>query len=557
MSNLAKAIHSDLMTSHCERLYIDGKNVTLNAFSDFVNGRSSAHVAAQLDNIFFDESINTLNQSLASGRKIYGVNTLFGGMANQESSDAIALQKELILSHLSGIGNALPDEDIKGAMLLRANSLCHGVSGIRKEIVERYLLLANNQVLPLVHEFGSIGASGDLIPLSAMAAAVCGISDQSKLKIHGEHSNAITVLNKLGLPPFELRPKEGLALINGTSVLTAIAANNCNKLSNLFALHVNIQTLIAEIMECDVNPFSDFIQRNRPHPGQIAVAKILRESLSQSAMIRKESQIEADLMNSDLIQDRYSIRCMPQYLGAIIEDLLAIEKTVQIEMNSATDNPLIDSKRETHVHGGNFLGQHIGMAMDKQRICIALMAKHNEAQLAMLVEPSFSRGLNPSLLDEKGTGIHVGVKPLQILSNSLTPLLEHKANPLCTHFPIHAEQFNQNLNSQGFGSAQLTRESIAIFTKQVAVMCIVVAQAACQRSNQKGDWKKERYSQRSKDLLQSISTTIDVDLFSSTSPVESSSNGNYSYWLELLTSAIEHNKLPGAESINWENIKLT
>jgi phenylalanine ammonia-lyase len=557
MSNFAKAIHSDMMNSHSEPLSIDGTNITLSRFSRFVSGQSKAHVAMHLDDTFFDKSINTLNQSLASGRKIYGVNTLFGGMANQESSDAIALQKELILSHLSGVGNALPDEDIKGAMLLRANSLCHGVSGIRKEIVERYLLLANNHVLPLVHEFGSIGASGDLIPLSAMAAAVCGISDQSKLKVKGEYSNAITVLNKLGLTPFDLRPKEGLALINGTSVLTAIAANNCNKLSNLFALHVNIQTLIAEIMECDVNPFSDFIQRNRPHPGQIAVAKILRESLSQSTMIRKESQIEADLMNSDLIQDRYSIRCMPQYLGAIIEDLYAIEKTVQIEMNSATDNPLIDSQRQTHVHGGNFLGQHIGMAMDKQRVCVALLAKHNEAQLAMLVEPAFSRGLNPSLLDEQGEGLQVGVKPLQILSNSLTPLLEHKANPLCTHFPIHAEQFNQNLNSQGFGSAQLTRESITIYTKQVAVMCIVVAQAACQRAKQKNDEKKLRYSQRSKDLLQSIGTVINVDLFSASSPVESSSGGNYSAWLALLSTAIEHNKLPGANSIDWENIKLS
>jgi len=544
------------MNSQSNLLSIDGTNITLNSFSHFVNGQSKAHIATHLDDTYFNESINTLNQSLANGRKIYGVNTLFGGMANQESSDAVALQQELILSHLSGVGNALPDEDIKGAMLLRANSLCHGVSGIRKEIVERYLLLANNLVLPLVHQFGSIGASGDLIPLSAMAAAVCGISDESKLKINGEYSSAKAVLNTLGLTPFELRPKEGLALINGTSVLTAIAANNCIKLSNLFALHVNIQTLIAEIMECDVNPFSDFIQRNRPHPGQIAVAKILRESLSQSTMIRKESQIEADLMNSDLIQDRYSIRCMPQYLGAIIEDLCAIEKTVQIEMNSATDNPLIDSKRQTHVHGGNFLGQHIGMAMDKQRVCIALLAKHNEAQLAMLVEPAFSRGLNPSLLDEKGEGLHVGVKPLQILSNSLTPLLEHKANALCTHFPIHAEQFNQNLNSQGFGSAQLTRESITIFTKQVAVMCIVVAQAACQRAKQKDDEKKQRYSQRSKDLLQSIGKVINVDLFSAASPVESSSGGKYSSWLALLTAAIERNELPSAKSIDWENIAL-
>lgn len=539
-----------------DTLLLDGNSLSLQGFERFVGGHIHARVSPHLDDNFFNKSITVVDELLSQGRKIYGVNTLFGGLANQEAMCEGLLQEELILSHLSGVGAPLADEDVKGAMLLRANSLCHGVSGIRKAIVDRYVFLANNDCLPLVHEYGSIGASGDLIPLSAMAGAACGISETTKLKYNGEYTNAKTVLKKLGLTPFTLQPKEGLALINGTSVLTSIAANNCIKISHAFSLHMHIQILIAEVMQCDINPFNAFIHKYRPHPGQVLIASILREALESSELIQSLKHVEKGFSNNELIQDRYSLRCMPQYLGAIIEELFAVERTIKIEMNGATDNPLINSDDRTHLHGGNFLGQHVGMSMDKQRSCIGLLAKHNEAQLCLLVEPSFSKGLPPSLVDETGIGRHVGIKPLQILSNSLTPLLEHKANPLCTHFPVHAEQFNQNLNSQAYGSAQLTRESIQIFQKQLAVMCIVAAQAATLRALQVGKPTSELYSHHSQNLLQSIGSTLGCELSGNKALITTSSNGQYSNWLETLTSAIEQNKLPCAKDIGWGDINL-
>lgn len=555
MSNLAKD-HFINQEHQAEPLFLDGSSMSLTSFERFVGGDVHARVSPHLDDNFFNKSISVLDELLSEGRKIYGVNTLFGGMANQEAVCEELLQEELILSHLSGVGAPLADEDVKGAMLLRANSLCHGVSGIRKAIVDRYLFLANNDCLPLVHEYGSIGASGDLIPLSAMAGAACGISETTKLKHNGEYRNAKAVLKTLGLTPFTLKPKEGLALINGTSVLTSIAANNCIRISHAFSLHMHIQILIAEVMQCDINPFNAFIHKYRPHPGQVLVASILREALESSALIHSQKQVEKGFSNDELIQDRYSLRCMPQYLGAIIEELFVIERTIKIEMNGATDNPLINADDRTHLHGGNFLGQHVGMSMDKQRSCVALLAKHNEAQLCLLVESSFSKGLPPSLIDETGIGRHVGIKPLQILSNSLTPLLEHKANPLCTHFPVHAEQFNQNLNSQAYGSAQLTRESIQIFQKQLAVMCIAAAQAATLRAKQKGKSINALYSHHSQNLLQSIGSVLGCDLSGKTALISTTSNGQYSNWLTALTSAIEQNKLPCAKDIGWGDINL-
>lgn len=529
---------------------IDGHSLDLSQVQSITEDGYFVSLARNIDeSTAFEKSAEVLLEKLEKGHKIYGVNTLFGGLANQEAECPHKLQQHLILSHMAGAGEPLPDIDVKLAMVLRSNSHCHLVSGIRKTIVERYLTLANQNIVPLVQEYGSIGASGDLVPLSAIAGAVTGQSNQFKLKVNGIYTDAIQALDKIAMKPIPLLPKEGLALINGTSVLTAIAANNCVKMRNLFDLHLSLQVALCEILQCDMRPFHAFVHHHRPHPGQVWVAEQLRGLLSSSQMTRSAAQVEHDFDAQQLVQDRYSIRCMPQFLGAIVEDLRAIFRSVTIEMNSATDNPLIDYTDQEYYHGGNFLGQHIAMAMDKMRICIALLAKHNEAQLALLVEPQFSNGLPPSLVPEPEKALSVGIKPLQILSNSLTPLLEQKANPLSTHFPVHAEQFNQNINSQGFGAANITRETIEIFSQQIAAMYITVCHAVLLKASSLGERPSVLYSDTTNALVTDVLKHLKQQRQCSGGLVSVDNGGNLSAWVNTLYKAINSGQLKAPSAL--------
>lgn len=515
---------------------LDGQSLDLHQIQNYrlCKTKFALHNTVDSDN-YFDKSIHSLKKNLDNGAQIYGVNTLFGGLANEAASDTKLLQAELLLSHLAGTGEPLDEDDVKLAMIIRANSLCRGVSGIRHNLVARLIQLANQNITPLVFKNGSIGASGDLIPLSSIAGAITGLSSKFKLKHKGSFTSAPEVLERLGLPVISLREKEGLALINGTACLTAIAANNCAIFTSLFNLYFRIQVAMCELLEADMRPFDPFVHKHRPHPGQIWTAEQLRILLADTQFTRRVEKVDDDFKKDELIQDRYSIRCIPQFTGAIVEDILSIFSTINIEMNSATDNPLIDHENESYFHGGNFLGQHVSMAMDKMRISIALLAKHNEAQLATLVEPAFNKGLPACLVDANSKGLSVGIKPIQILSNSITPLLERNAAPLSVHFPIHAEQFNQNLNSQGFGSSNLTRDSLSLFSQQLAATWLSVSQAVMIKAQQHNDKKMQKFSTSTKLLVNECKRVINWGE-NSDSLLSLESSGNTASWLQALSA---------------------
>jgi phenylalanine ammonia-lyase len=191
--------------------------------------------------------------------------------------------------------------------------------------------------------------------------------------------------------------------------------------------------------------------------------------LEGSALIRDELDGSHDYRGSQPIQDRYSLRCLPQYTGPIADGIEEIAKQIEIEINSVTDNPLIDVANNASYHGGNFLGQYIGIGMDNLRYYIGLLAKHLDVQIALLTMPEFNNGLSASLVGNSDRPVNMGLKGLQITGNSIMPLLTFYGNSLADRFPTHAEQFNQNINSQGFGSANLTRRSIEIFQQYMAI----------------------------------------------------------------------------------------
>lgn len=468
-------------------IVIRGESLTIN---DIVQvARHGAKVkltddAAVLDRV--EASHNYILAAVEAGKPIYGVTTGFGGMAHVVISpdEAAELQNNAIWFMKSGAGERLPNADVRAAMLLRANSHLHGASGLRLEIIRRIETFLNANVTPHVCEFGSIGASGDLVPLVQITGALIGLDASFRVDFDGEDMDSLSALERLGLARLVLRPKEGLAMVNGTSVMTGIAANCVHDAEILLGLAMGMHALAIQGLMGTNQSFHPYIHNLKPHLGQRWAAEQMLDLLAGSKLIRDELDGRHEYRGNDLIQDRYSLRCLPQYMGPIVDGLSQIARQVTVEANSATDNPLIDVENEVDYHGGNFLGQYIGVAMDQLRYYLGLLAKHLDVQIALLVAPEFSNGLPGSLVGNPDRTVNMGLKGLQLTGNSIMPLLTFFGNSLVDRFPTHAEQFNQNINSQGFGSANLARQSIAIFQQYMAVSLMFGVQAADLRTYQ-------------------------------------------------------------------------
>jgi phenylalanine ammonia-lyase len=424
-------------------------------------------------------SCDYIAKAVKSGKPIYGVTSGFGGMAHIAIApeQAAELQNNLIWYHKAGTGQKLPLADVRAAMLLRVNSHIYGASGIRLELLQRLVTFLNAGVTPHVYEFGSIGASGDLVPLSYITGALIGLDCRYTVDFNGETVDAPTALGKLGLEPIELLPKEGLAMMNGTSVMTAIAANCISDAKSLLALTMGVHALALQGLQGTNQSFHPFIHAHKPHTGQVWTANQMLSLLADSSLIRDELDGSHDYRGDQPIQDRYSLRCLAQYLGPIVDGIEQISSQVEVEMNSVTDNPLIDVEHQASYHGGNFLGQYIGTGMDRLRYHIGMLAKHLDTQIALMVAPEFNHGLSSSLTGNTENPVNMGLKGLQIVGNSIMPLLTFYGNSLADRFPTHAEQFNQNINSQGFASANLTRRSLEIFQQYLAISLMFGIQA--------------------------------------------------------------------------------
>jgi phenylalanine ammonia-lyase len=415
---------------------------------------------------------------------IYGVTTCVGGMADRTvpGEAAAALQNNLLWSHKAATGDRIPVADVRAGMLLRANSLLRGISGVRPELIERFAIFLNEGVTPHVREFGSIGASGDLVPLAYIAGAMTGVDESYRVDFRGEEVGSLTALERLGLPRLPLLAKEGLALMNGTSVMAGIAANCVARARTLMALTMGAHGLLLQGLQATNQSFHPFIHEHKPHPGQRWSADQMLGLLEGSRLIHRALDGRPRRRAGDLIQDRYSMRCLPQFLGPIVDGLSQIARQMEVEANSATDNPLIDAENEAVYHCGNFLGQYVGVGMDQLRYYIGLTAKHLDAQIALLVSPEFNRGLTPSLVGNAAREYNTGFKALQLAANSIMPMLSFLGNSIADRFPTHAEQFNQNVNSQGFGSANLTRRSLDVFEQYLGIALMFGVQAVDLRS---------------------------------------------------------------------------
>lgn len=433
-------------------------------------------------------SYQRLAEKVARGEQIYGVTTLFGALADQYiRPDQISeLQRLAVWQHKSTTGPRLPATDVRAAMLLRANSLLKGVSAIRLEIIERIAAFLNAGAHPHMYQRGSIGASGDLVPLSYIAGSILGLDPSFMVDMDGETLDSHTALSRLGLAPLPMEAKEGLALNNGTGASTGVAANCLARAANAMVLGLGVHSLFAQAMLATDQSFKSFIHEMKPHPGQIWTAAQMASLLEGSALIRSEDKGDRSGRPVKLIQDRYGLRCLPQYLGPVVDAIKVATGQVTQEANCANDNPLVDPDTGEIYHTGNFLAQYTGIAMDSVRYQLGLIAKHVDSQIGLLMTPEFS-GLNPSLIGNMNSGMNVGLKSLQVGGNQMMPLLLFYGNSVVDRFPTHAEQYNQNINSQAMNASNLTRDALDVMEHFLALSFIIGVQAVELRSKMVAD----------------------------------------------------------------------
>lgn len=410
---------------------------------------------------------------LDENRVVYGLTTGFGKFSDTLISreDTQALQYNLIRSHACGVGEAFAEEIIRAMILLRVNALALGYSGIRLETVERLISLLNQGVTPVVPEKGSLGASGDLAPLAHLALVLIG---EGEAFYGGKRLPGGEALRLAGIEPVSLKAKEGLALINGTQVMTAVAALSIWDALNLADWADNAAALTFEAMHGIKDALDPETHRIRPHQGQGEVAAHLRSLTEGSGLISRQGELR--------VQDAYSLRCIPQVHGASRDAFAYIAEKVRIEMNSVTDNPLIFADEDRVISGGNFHGQPIALAMDFLSISAAELANIAERRLERLVNPQLNENL-PPFLTEHG-GMSSGFMIAQYAAASLVSENKTLAHPASVD-SIPSSGNQEDHVSMGTIAARKARQIVENAYYVVAIELLAAAQAVDFRGPEK------------------------------------------------------------------------
>jgi len=409
-----------------------------------------------------------LEEEIAARRIIYGVNTSFGPMCNKiiEDSEVEALQVNLIRSHAAGLGEPLKPYIAIGVLVIRLNTLLKGFSGVRIELLELMREMINHRIAPFIPECGSVGASGDLIHLAHMALGLIGegrLYDGETLKPADE------VLKAHGLAPMRLSYKEGIALINGTSAMTSLAAFALFGAKKLLRLACVTGAFSLEIFGGIDDAFDEDLHAVKPHPGQVSIAETVRRLYHGSANITPRSEMHERIRQQQQdgpvfettinVQDVYSVRCTPQVLAPVSEAIDLAVRTVETEANSSNDNPIIIPERKKIIHGGNFHGQSIAFCMDALSMAISTLCNLSERRINKLLDPKLNEGLPEHLIP--GTiGLTMGFMGAQYLATSTTAENRQLAGPVSTH-SISCNASNQDVVSMGTVAARKAFKAIS------------------------------------------------------------------------------------------------
>jgi histidine ammonia-lyase len=463
-----------VITINASAIRIDQVLAVARGESDIALDQSPAYQKSLL------ASVELLDKLMAEGRTVYGVNTGFGascetGVPTHLSSELAA---NLVRFHGCGVGRFLDETETAAVMMVRLVSLTQGRSGVRPLLLELMCQLLNKRILPRIPSEGSVGASGDLTPLSYIAAVLIG---EREVTVDGKVMPTAEAFAAAGLTPIKLRPKEGLALMNGTSVMTGLACLAYDRARKLARWAAAMTAMSSDVLRGNPEHFDARLHQAKPHPGQLASAKWIADDIhydSRKAQSTKQG-------HDGRIQDRYSVRCAPHVIGVLLDTLPFIRTLLETEINSSNDNPLLDPATGDVLHGGNFYGGHPCMAMDILKIAVANVADLIDRQMALLCNPHYNNGLPADLVYRPGDdqSSHHGFKAMQITASALTAEALKLTMPASV-FSRSTESHNQDKVSMGTIAARDALRVMELTETVLAVVQLALCQAVDLRKGQ-------------------------------------------------------------------------
>lgn len=439
---------------------------------------------------------------------VYGVTTGYGDSCTVNVSLDLVHELPLHLTrfHGCGLGDIFTPMQSRAIMACRLNSLAVGKSGVSYQLLQRIEWLLNNDITPIIPQEGSVGASGDLTPLSYLAAVLVG---EREVMYQGKRQATKDVYLQLGIVPLRLRPKEGLALMNGTAVMTALACLAYGRSQYLSRLSSRITAMASLTLKGNSNHFDEILFAAKPHPGQNQIASWIREDLNHHTHPR----------NSDRLQDRYSIRCAPHIIGVLQDALPFMRQFIETELNSANDNPIVDAEGEHILHGGHFYGGHIAFAMDAMKNAVANIADLIDRQMALVMDPKFNNGLPANLSAATGErrAINHGFKAVQIGVSAWTAEALKNTMPASV-FSRSTECHNQDKVSMGTIAARDCMRVLQL-TEQVAAAALLAMSQGIQLRVLQQELDPQSLTSSLAKTLEQVS--IDFELLTEDRPLES------------------------------------
>jgi tyrosine ammonia-lyase len=478
---LSPARRADHVSNARPRLVVD-RAVTLAQFADLCEG----HLEFGLDPAALgrmEAARIRLRDCIDRNAVVYGITTGFGPLANREISAAsvVTLQRNLIYHLATGVGDPHPWAEARGILLARLMSNLQGWSGASTAMIELMVAVINSDLAPVIPEKGTVGASGDLTPCAHMALALMG--EGEFITAAGQRIPAHLALARMGHAPHRLDDRDGLALVNGTSAMTAVAGLTSARAARAIDWAIALTGLHAEVMRGHMEAWAPAFGEARPHPGQKDALSRLGARIVGSTWVdamhsaTRRADDSGRIITHELPpQDPYTIRCAPQIIGAVLDVLRFHDQIVETELNAATDNPIFTEEAPHALHGGNFYGQHVAFASDALAPALVTLAVLAERQIARVTDEKLSLGL-PAFLQPRQTGLQSGFMGAQVTASALLAELRTNLIPAsCQSIPTNGN--NQDVVSMGTIAARKTRNLFADLNRILAIQALVLAQAA-------------------------------------------------------------------------------